>query len=100
MVSHLYVRRATGVGRHHVRGLLASLGHVLGVSEVTDVEGLQSLASILRVTDILERLGGILASLGEKHLITTRVLHVRIITQHPTYLSQELRNVIDLCKNV
>jgi len=50
------------------------LRHVLHVNKTADVEVLELRTRVLRVTDVLERLGGVLAGLREEHLVTTRVL--------------------------
>lgn len=42
--------------------------------EVADKHGLEELPCIVRVAHIVERLGRVLASLSEKHLIAARVL--------------------------
>lgn len=68
-----YVRaaRAGGAG---VRGLAAALGHALGVRKVADVEGLEDLVRVLRVTDVLEGLGRVARSLSNEDLVTAGVL--------------------------
>lgn len=42
-----------------------------------DKEGLEGFAGLVRVTDILESLGGVLASDVKKDLLTTAVYHER-----------------------
>lgn len=42
--------------------------------ELTDEHGAKERTGVLRVSDILESLGGVLAGLGDKNLVTTRVL--------------------------
>lgn len=48
--------------------------HTYTSLDLTDEHGYEKRTGVLRVSNVLESLGGILAGLGDKDLITTRVL--------------------------
>lgn len=49
-------------------------GHTYAALELTDEHGSEKRTGVLRVSNILESLGGVLAGLGDQNLVTARVL--------------------------
>ena len=71
---NLALRGATSLGDVFLRLARLRRRQTYGVSDDANQHFLEVLAGVLRVAHVLERLGRVLAGLGDQDLLTTRVL--------------------------